>query len=92
MIYENSPHVFRSIEDIKKRLRGFGREIKYDLTLKKHIQTLSGHFRDYLNHKSAYPQNALTELAPLSHRVGAFLLIMEKNFGCRIKGRLRSIM
>jgi hypothetical protein len=84
--------VIQSIDRLRDELKVLVPSVVYDKALKRLLQDLYGHFRQFMNETSKHPQNALQLLPPLRIRTGLLLLRLEDEYGCHITSDLRSIL
>ena len=92
MNYEYEPHVIISIDRLRDDIKNQAAKVKYDQSLKRLLQDLHKHLREFMNETSKYPQNALTLLPALRIRVGVVLGRLRDEFGCNIPSNLHQII
>jgi hypothetical protein len=91
-IYEVDSHVMTSIERLRAELQPLARRIKYDTTLKELIKDIAGQCRDFMNNTGNFSSHGFSELEAFRNRVGVFVRILEQDYGCKVRGALRSIV
>jgi hypothetical protein len=92
MVFESESDVLDAIERLRKKTAGFSKQVKHDNVLKARIDTLYGHFRDYMNYTSAHPGWNQNKLIELRGNVSQFLLVMQDVYDCKVEGRIREIL